>query len=375
MSNPGKQVIVSVINDLTTDQRVDRVCTTLTGMGFRVLLVGRKLKNSLPLAERPYRTKRMKLIFTKGPVFYAEYNLRLFFFLISKKTDILVSNDLDTLLASYCASKLKRVPLVHDCHEYFRGMPELNGRKVVTRAWKAIEDHVFPKLKSVYAVNGSIASIYQKEYRNNIHVIRNVPVTKTGVVPKKKSELGIPGEHRVILYQGAVNVDRGLEEAIMAMKLVKTPATLLIMGTGDVFDSLQKLVRDQGVDDKVKLEGQVPFAELPAYTALGDIGLSIEKDVSLNYHYCLPNKFLDYIQSRVPVLVSPLPEMLALVEKYAIGETISGHEPAYLAGKFDEMLGDPAKLERYRTNLAKAAADLCWENEEPLLKKIFEPYA
>ena len=369
-----KRVIISVTNDLATDQRVDRVCNTLVKMGFDVLLVGRRRKMSLPLKPRQYRVKRIRLLFNQGPCFYAEYNIRLFFFLLVHKAGVLVSNDLDTLLANFLASGIRRLPLVHDCHEYFRGVPELNGRPRTIRAWKKIEDHIFPKLRSVYAVNASIAEIYRKEYRNNISVIRNVPVKKTNFPAKNKSDIGIPADSRIILYQGAVNVDRGLEEAIRAMKFIREKACLLIIGTGDILNQLKSLSEEEGVSDKVIFTGPVAFEDLYGYTLMADIGLSIEKDVSLNYHFCLPNKFLDYIQARVPVLVSPLPEMKAVVEQYGIGEMIGSHDPEYLATKFDSLLGQDEKLSFYRENLEKAAADLCWENEEQELMNIYLPY-
>ena len=233
-----KRIIVSVTNDLTTDQRVDRVCRTLVRMGFDVLLVGRKLPNSLSLRDRIYGTKRLHLFFRKGPPFYAEYNLRLFFFLLFSNADILLSNDLDTLPANWLTSVLRRLPLVHDCHEYFRGVPELNNRPGTTRIWKILEDFIFPKLKKVYAVNASVARLYQSEYGINVKVIRNLPFRKGHVIPKTKKELGIPEDHMIILYQGAVNVDRGLDEAIEAMLYLKTKAVLLIIGIGDVFQKL-----------------------------------------------------------------------------------------------------------------------------------------
>jgi len=369
-----KRVIISVTNDLSTDQRVDRVCNTLVKMGFEVLLIGRIRKQSLPLKPRHYRMKRMRLLFTKGRYFYAEYNIRLFFFLLFHKADLFVSNDLDTLPANYLASIIRRLPLVHDCHEYFRGVPELNGRPKTTWVWKKIEDHIFPKLRSVYAVNASIAEIYHKEYEKEVSVIRNVPLRKTPVGAKHHSELGISEGSRIILYQGAINVDRGLEEAIRAMKYIREKAYLVIIGAGDILDQLKSLAIEERVSEKVIFTGPVALEDLYKYTLMADIGLSIEKDVSVNYHFCLPNKFLDYIQARVPVLVSPLPEMKAIVEKYGIGEMIESHDPQYLAQKFDGMLSRDRKTSLFPENLQKAASELCWENEEPVLMNIYYPY-
>ena len=59
------------------------------------------------------------------------------------------------------------------------------------------------------------------------------------------------------------------------------------------------------------------------YTAQADLGISLEENLGLNYYYALPNKLFDYIQARIPVLVSDLPEMAAVVHSYGIGKVIS----------------------------------------------------
>ncbi|MCA1760901.1 MAG: hypothetical protein LC658_14130, partial [Bacteroidales bacterium] len=120
-----KRIIVSVTSDLVSDNRVHKTCTTLGEMGFEVLLVGRKLAGSQPLSPRNYQTKRIKLFFNKGPLFYACFNFRLFCLLLFSKCDLLLSNDLDTLPANFLASKLKNKPLVYDSHEFFTEVPEL----------------------------------------------------------------------------------------------------------------------------------------------------------------------------------------------------------------------------------------------------------
>ena len=158
------------------------------------------------------------------------------------------------------------------------------------------------------------------------------------------------------------------------MEFVKQEALLLILGTGDIFEELKERVKRKGLEKMVLLTGAIPLEALHSYTLLGDIGLSIEKNVCLNYFYALPNKFLDYIQANIPVLVSPFPEMKAIVEKYDIGAFISGHAPRVLAATFDRMLEDPDQLLRYRKNSVAAADELCWENEEPKLIKIISEF-
>lgn len=369
-----KRAIIAVTNDLTTDQRVARVSGTLTRMGFSVLLVGRKRRSSQPLKPRGYKMHRMKLLFEKGPLFYAEYNFRLFLFLLFRKADIIISNDLDTLAGSSLAAWLKKSVHIHDCHEYFRGVPELNSRPVTTAIWKKIEDTFFPRPDAIYAVNESIAKIYRDEYHVPVAAIRNVPLSRRPAENVPPEITGMKPGCKVILYQGAVNVDRGLEEMIMAMKYLKTDAVFVIIGTGDVFEDLKTLVSRGKLSDRVIFTGSIPFQDLPSYTAMADIGLSIEKDVSINYHFCLPNKFLDYIQAGIPVLVSPLPEMKAIVEQYHIGEFAEYHEPSYLAGKLDDIFSDPGFPGKYKENLAKAAKDLCWEKEEEKLISIYAKY-
>ncbi|MES1226867.1 MAG: glycosyltransferase family 4 protein, partial [Bacteroidota bacterium] len=170
-----KKAIVSVINDLATDQRVHKTCMCLHNLGFEVVLVGRQLKGSLPVNDRLYKTQRMNLFFTKGVLFYLEYHIRLFFFLLFRKADLLVENDLDTLLPNYLISKMKGADLVYDTHEYFCYVPELTHRPLKQKIWLALEKRIFPKLKTIITVNESIAETYEKEYEKKLHVIKNVP--------------------------------------------------------------------------------------------------------------------------------------------------------------------------------------------------------
>ena len=234
-----KRIIISVTSDLCTDQRVHKVATTLSEMGFDVLLLGRQLADSLPV-ERNYKTKRLKLFFNQEVWFYMEYNIRLFFILLFTKADVFLANDLDTLLPNFLVSKIKHKPLVYDSHEMFCEGPELQGRKFVQSVWRLIEKSILPKLKYAYTVSHSIAIAYKNDYEVDFKVIRNI--SKLESKTKEVKQLNFD-DKKIILYQGVMNPGRGLEEMIAAMPLINN-AVLLIIGFGKVEQELKELVKE-----------------------------------------------------------------------------------------------------------------------------------
>jgi glycosyltransferase involved in cell wall biosynthesis len=362
------RIIVSVTSDLVTDQRVNRNCLALRDQGFRVLLVGRELPESGPVGERPYEVKRLKLPFRKGPLFYASYNIALLLFLLRKKTDALFANDLDTLTANYLASILKKIPLVYDSHEYFTGVPEIQNRPLVKSIWKGIEKFIFPKLKTIITVNDSIAELYRKDYGKELIVIRNVPLmpppaTITGSISDERARLGLPLSKKIIILQGSgINIDRGSEEAVLAMKYVND-AVLLILGGGDVLQVLKKLVSENHLEEKIIFRNRMSYADMMQHTRLCDLGLTLDKDTNINYRYSLPNKVFDYIHAGIPVLASRLTEVERIVKGYDVGSFIESHHPEAIAKEINRMLQDEVRVAQWKKNLQIASRELNWETE------------
>jgi glycosyltransferase involved in cell wall biosynthesis len=365
--------IISVINDLVSDQRVHRTALTLKQSGYRVLLVGRKRRKSPTMLSREYLTHRMVLLFEKGPFFYAEFNLRLLFFLLTHKASLLISNDLDTLLPNYIIQKLRSIPLVYDAHEYFTGVPELEKRPLTQRFWKMIERKIMPSIRHMVTVNDSIAALYHQEYGILPLVVRNIPLTKkveSGYTPSR-FDLELSDDKQIILLQGAgININRGAEEAVSAMQFTED-AILLIIGDGDVIPVLKSMVLDFNLHDKVRFLPRQPLERLAAYTALADIGITFDKDTNINYRFSLPNKLFDYIQAGLPVLASPLPEVKKIIDQYGCGAFIENHNPQHIAACFTQMLNDEEFLNECRTNAVKAATILNGETEQLPLLSLF----
>ena len=359
--NELKRIVISVTNDLTTDQRVEKTCEALSEIGYDVVLVGRKLKTSLPI-QKNYKTVRFRLLFNKGFLFYAEFNIRLFIFLLFTKKTILFSNDLDTLLPNYLLSLLQRKTLVFDSHELFSEIPELVTKPRVKNFWLYLEKKLIPKLKNVITVSNSIKNHYLNLYGISATVVRNIP--KIQRIDPKESPVNT-NEKKIILYQGAVNIGRGIELMIDTMPLLDA-YLFIVIGDGDILKDLKEKVNLLNLNNKVKFLGKKTPEELKKLTLSASIGMSLEEDLGLNYRYALPNKVFDYLHANIPVIIADLPEMRALIEKYSIGEILPERSPEVLAKILKQMI-----TKSYTKELALAKEKLNWSKEKKKLTSIF----
>jgi glycosyltransferase involved in cell wall biosynthesis len=356
--------IISVVsNDIVTDNRVHKIAHSLVTNGYTVTIVGRRFKNSPVIQDRPYRTIRIKLLINKGPIFYFSLNLRMLLYLFFADCTFILANDLDTLPACFLAARLKRKKIVFDSHELFPEVPELAHRPLVRKIWMTMEKFLIPKIDLGFTVSSSIAEFYQKRYDMHFEVLRNVGRFRFDSEFKgaKKN-----AERIVIIYQGALNLGRGIELLIQSMQWVEK-AELWIVGTGDIEKNIKQLVSKLSIDHKVIFTGRVAMEKIWAYTIRANIGISIEEDLGLNYRYALPNKLFDYIQARIPVIVSDLPEMKRIVEDYKIGKILQERTPQKLAEIINKMISEEIPGGKYNANVGLAARELCWEREEEKL--------
>jgi glycosyltransferase involved in cell wall biosynthesis len=355
-----KRIIISVTNDITTDRRVLKVAQSCFNNGFDVLIIGRKLKNSLSL-QLPFKYKRLSLLFKRSALFYAEYNIRLFFLLLFSKVDVMLANDTDTLPANYLASKLRRKKLVFDAHELFPEVPELAHRPKVKRFWQKIEDWIFPHLNYCYTVCQPIADYYNQKYKINMQVVRNVPYCAAPVNEKLLHYT----DKKILLYQGSINLGRGLEWIIDAMPLINN-AVLVIIGDGDMMNHLKERVKNLQLEEKIFFLGRVSGSELHKYTPSADLGLCLLENRGLNYYYSLPNRIFDYLQAGVPVLATDFPEISNIVKKYNTGIIVNHYEPEYLANVLNNFFTKGFDTSRF----TEIARKFCWEEEEKILLNI-----
>lgn len=371
MKSTGKHILMAVSNDLVTDQRVDRSCRALVEAGYDVTLIGRQLDDTTPL-QRPYRTVRLWLLFRCKVWFYAELNLRLFWWMLWHKADLFYANDTDTLAACYLAARLRRKPLFFDAHELFPEVPELVDRPRVRRVWQRLEDHILPRIGkrvrgTAVTVTQSIADHYRQRYGVEMGVVRNVPDVATEVAPPPSIDLQ---GRRMLLYQGAVNAGRCVDRLIDAMAYLPD-CQLVVAGDGDLREELERRAAAVEWHDRIVFLGRLTPAQLRALTPQASLGLVLMENMGLNYYYSLPNRVGDFVRAGVPLLVSDFPELRRVVDAYRVGLIVDMDDldSASLAGFVQLILQQWASLSASERSerFARAAVDLSWDNDKKVL--------
>jgi glycosyltransferase involved in cell wall biosynthesis len=328
-----------------------------------VTLIGRKRKSSRNLEPKPFNRLRLNCWFERSILFYAEYNIRLFFHLLFNNYDIINANDLDTIMPAIWVAKLKGSKVVYDAHEYFTEQEEIVNRKDVKRFWKAIERFAIPKVDAAITVSQGYADLFLREYHQKFSVVRNATVLESPPENCIRTE-------EYILYQGAVNYGRGLEELLIAMQDVDS--MLYICGDGDVLPTLKQLAKNLEIEHKINFVGFVEPEKLREYTCGAKIGLTLFAKGGLSHWYSLANRFFDYMHAGVPQVAMTYPEYESFNKKDEIAMLIEDIEPANISTALNTLLNDSAFYDRLSKNARIAKEHANWQAQEKVLLEIYD---
>jgi glycosyltransferase involved in cell wall biosynthesis len=364
---PGKRLFFTVTNDLVFDQRMTRICTSLSRAGYTVTLIGRRHRDSPTLSMQPYRQRRLHTWFRRGKRFYVEYNLRLFFFLLFQPMDGLCAIDLDTILPVYLVSRLRRKPRIYDAHELFCEMQEVVTRPKVYNMWKRIERFAIPRFHHGYTVNGLIAGEFKKMYGAGYAVIRNMPLLNDDPVPAPARPLP---SGPFFLYQGAVNEGRCFETLIPAMRQV--PAPLVICGDGNFMTQARALVRQYRLEDKVIFLGMIPPDELPAITRAARAGITLFDRRGVSNYFSLANRFFDYMHAGIPQLTVNYPAYREINNSCPVAVLIDEPGIGEIAEALNWLLDNTGLYRTLVDNCKQARLRYNWQEEEPLLIRLYQ---
>lgn len=365
------RLVFTVTTDLNYDQRMQRICGSLARAGYDVVLVGRQWPASEPLTPQPYQQHRLHCRFTRGKLFYLEYNLRLLGYLLGCRAAAWCAIDLDTALPVWLRARLGGQPFLYDAHELFTETPEVVARPRVQSLWRRVERFIVPRATRAYTVGPALARLLEQRYGRPFGVVRNI--SRLAEAPLPPAPVAAP-ENGFILYQGALNVGRGLEQLLEAMPHVN--GRLVLCGEGDLSGALRTRAAELGLlqTGQVEFRGYVLPAALRELTRQATVGVMLLENQGLSYYYSLANKFFDYLHAGIPQVVIDFPEYRALTEQYPVADLVADLQPATLAAALNRLLpgGDAAHYHRLAASCRHARLELNWQQEEARLLDLYQ---
>lgn len=288
---------------------------------------------------------------------------------LAEKADVYHSHDLNTLYIGHVCKTKTGAKLIYDSHEL---QTERSRMGYWWKRWALWNERRWLP----YADALIVASPPWIEFIDDLYgsvpdpavAVINVPETTKVVARDLRAELDLAPGTPILLYQGSVQENRGIEPAIDAIELLED-VVLVVVGYGYYRDTLRDIVSERGLSDRVKFFGPIPNDELLHWTAAADVGLCNIVNASISYYTTLPNKLFEYAMAEVPVLGSDSPGIGRVVAETGIGEIVDPVDPQSLATATQKILADP---EPYRAACRVARERYNWDVESKNLLAVYE---
>jgi glycosyltransferase involved in cell wall biosynthesis len=287
--------------------------------------------------------------------------------------DICIAHDSHGLEAARSIVEKTGCKLVYDGVEY----PEYTGRsgqtvdiyKNLARGTNLLHLHeaeIIRKASAIIVGTEGVVEWYRKQpgvispvvIRNCREYVRLSPDARIRI------DCGLGARDKLLLFPNTVNKTCGLDECIEALRYSPDYIHIAVMGRMQrgAEKNLREKIADAPFAGRVHLLPLVSPEDLLAYRSGADAAL-IPWDPSIPNHFtALPNRFFEAVTSRLPLIITNLPEVRRAVEEYKCGVVIDSFNPREIAAVFREALTEE-RLTALKDGIEVAATELCWENE------------
>lgn len=315
-----------------------------------------------------FLTKKVRTFMVRG--YIASQMVK---FGLKKNYDLYHSNDLNTLPQGLvCAKLLRRKKLVYDSHEVQTSRTGYNSPLY------GIMERFYIKFVDVMIAENHTRAQYTEELYNLYpEVIHNYPF----VVKPEFSEsinlhekLNISPDEPILLYQGGIQIGRGLDKLVQAAPLFKK-GVLVFIGDGRIKPELEKAVKEQGLEERVKFLPKVPVEDLMHYTKNAYLGFQVLNNICFNHYSASSNKLFEYMMSGVPVIACSFPEIQRVVETEKVGVCVDSHDPKSIAEGVNYLLDHPEVREQMMQNCFQAREKYNWNEEKKSFIEIYRQLA
>jgi len=360
----NKKVLITFLGNIHYDTRCNNLYDSLSANNFNVEFVGFDwLTKDFTESRGNVSIIKLKKGFLSIP-FYLKFIWHIKLKLLTTKASIIFAEDIYTLPFAVIFGKLKRAKIYYDSRELYGYLAGLKEKIFKQTFWKWTEKLFIKGVDYVIVTGQMDGDFLKKEYGlKNIILLRNLPrYNKPSPKLDLHSQLRIEKTKKIILYQGVLLKGRGIEKVFAVLNELPDHV-FLIIGGGEYEDYYQDLAAKMNLTKQVFFLGKLTQEELPKITASVDVGVSLIENLSTSYYYALPNKLFEYIMAEIPIIVSNLPQMKEIVEKYDVGFSVDIENKAELITALNTLSENTSLHESKKQNCHVASQQLNWEKE------------
>lgn len=231
------------------------------------------------------------------------------------KPDIIIGHSILTNYISMVLAKIYNIPFVFHMTD---AQHTIIPSKYLQPLGRLIEQNILKNADRVVVINDRL-----KDYAIRMgSTFDKTHVVKAGIDlerydpkingDKIREEFGIMKEDMVLFFMGWLYNFSGLKEVAIELGKIKKERSdikLLIVGHGDAFNDIKKIIKDFDLQDHVFLAGGQPYDRIPEFIASSDICLlpaynnETMKDI-------VPIKLYEYMALGKPVISTNLPGVI-----------------------------------------------------------------
>jgi len=281
-----------------------------------------------------------------------------------EEIDLIIVNEFGPLPLAIRLAKKCSVFL--DAHEYTPDQIagsnlRLYPSKIFAR-W-LINKHI-TKVKKISTVSTEISLLYYKNFDIDLPIVIPNASTYKNLQPRRVSD------HRIkLVHHGIVSNDRGLQILIETMNHIGKffELHLILVGSEKAINELKNKCKN---NSNIFFHNPVSFDSIPAFLNQFDIGVYLLPPRTTNALYALPNKFFEFVQARLAVIIGPSPEMVKYIKRYNFGLVTDDFFVEDLIKQLMSM--DSQTIWKFKEASHEAAKELCWENYLPAFISALE---
>lgn len=326
------KICVISFSDLGNDPRVRKQLLALkdryhvTALGLKKSGISGLSEFVIPDFRNFFGKTASRIIFLLSRLFKRLYNLyinkkypikKVINILKDSHFDLIVANELDSLVLAHSITRRNGAKILFDAHEYEPKRIEDHWfhRLFVNPYKDFLCKKYFPFVDAVTTVSYGIAEEYNREFGINPKVIMNTPPYKKAV--RKK----IDTNRIAIVHIGVAHPSRKIEEMLKILNLLdeKFSLTLILVVKNKGYFKKLVMIGDKICQGRVVFSSPVPFDEILVELSKYDMGLVFYKPTSFNIKHSLPNKFFEYIMAGLALVIGPSPEMKRVTDEFNCG--------------------------------------------------------